>query len=109
MLNKEPEDVKEETKMKEQKPAVPVWNKLKSKVSEAVTFCDQMTNQVVSRTKNLDSDITDAQNLTDDIMDHLRVNMHYRAIVEPRNTRIYGIKEVKYRIAQNFRFLKGNK
>ncbi|VDK88470.1 unnamed protein product [Onchocerca ochengi] len=32
--------------------------------------------------------------------------MHYRAIVEPRNIRIYGIKEVKYRIAQNFRFLK---
>uniref|UniRef100_A0A0R3RPI2 DC_STAMP domain-containing protein n=1 Tax=Elaeophora elaphi TaxID=1147741 RepID=A0A0R3RPI2_9BILA len=32
--------------------------------------------------------------------------MHYRAIVEPRNVRIYGIKEVKYRIAQNFRLLK---
>lgn len=34
--------------------------------------------------------------------------MHYRAIVEPRNVRIYGIKEVKYRIAQNFRLLKVN-
>ncbi|VDM16336.1 unnamed protein product, partial [Wuchereria bancrofti] len=65
-----------------------------------------MTNQVLSRTKNLDSDLTDAHNLTEDILDHLRVNMHYRAIVEPRNVRIYGIKEVKYRIAQNFRLLK---
>uniref|UniRef100_A0A7I4KKS7 DC_STAMP domain-containing protein n=1 Tax=Brugia malayi TaxID=6279 RepID=A0A7I4KKS7_BRUMA len=76
------------------------------KVGEAITFCDQMTNQVLSRTKNLDSDLTDAHNLTEDILDHLRVNMHYRAIVEPRNVRIYGIKEVKYRIAQNFRLLK---
>ncbi|KAM3716667.1 Inhibin beta A chain [Dirofilaria immitis] len=76
------------------------------KVTEALTFCNQMTNQVLSRTKNLDSDLTDAHNLTEDILDHLRVNMHYRAIVEPRNVRIYGIKEVKYRIAQNFRLLK---
>ncbi|MCP9264519.1 hypothetical protein DINM_022620 [Dirofilaria immitis] len=65
------------------------------KVTEALTFCNQMTNQVLSRTKNLDSDLTDAHNLTEDILDHLRVNMHYRAIVEPRNVRIYGIKEVK--------------
>ncbi|VBB29535.1 unnamed protein product [Acanthocheilonema viteae] len=106
MVNKEPEDVKGDTGNKIQKSAAPAWNKLKSKVVEAVTFCDQMTNQVLSRTKNLDSDLTDAHNLTEDIMDHLRVNMHYRAIVEPRNVRIYGIKEVKYRIAQNFRLLK---
>lgn len=45
------------------------------KVSEAVTFCDQMTNQVLSRTKNLDNDLTDAYNLTQDVMDHLRVNV----------------------------------
>ncbi|VDK84147.1 unnamed protein product [Onchocerca ochengi] len=32
MLNREPEDAKEETKIKVQKPVVPVWNKLKSKV-----------------------------------------------------------------------------
>ncbi|CAG9537036.1 unnamed protein product [Cercopithifilaria johnstoni] len=170
LLNKEPENVKEDAENKMQKSAPPAWNKLKSKLSkllsirmhyqcnevfdkgvkkchdtfrdmknkcysilwflplfkghicdkfdtlqicqvskkvtEALTFCDQMTNQVLSRTKNLDSYLTDVHNLTEDIMDHLRVNMHYRAIVEPRNVRIYGIKEVKYRIAQNFRLLK---
>ncbi|VDK74756.1 unnamed protein product [Litomosoides sigmodontis] len=119
MLNKEPEDAKEETKNKIQKSAVPAWIKLKSKVglnltkqkgkvnkcysilwflplfrghicdkfdtlqicqvskkvSEAVTFCEQMTNEVLSRTKNLDTDLTDAYNLTQNVMDHLRVNV----------------------------------
>lgn len=32
MLNREPEDVKEDTKNEVQKSAVPAWNKLKSKV-----------------------------------------------------------------------------
>ncbi|VDN06680.1 unnamed protein product [Thelazia callipaeda] len=75
-------------------------------VTEAISFCDQMTNQVISRTKNLDSDLTDAYNLSESVMDHLRVNLHYKAVVEPQIVRVYSIKEVQYKIAQNFHLLK---
>ncbi|KHN72517.1 DC-STAMP domain-containing protein 1, partial [Toxocara canis] len=76
------------------------------KHAEAAKFCDEMMQQTMATTKNFDYDTENMKNITEEVMDHLRINMHYRAIVEPRITRIYRLKQVVYRILHNFRIVK---
>uniref|UniRef100_A0A914ZRF1 Dendritic cell-specific transmembrane protein-like domain-containing protein n=1 Tax=Parascaris univalens TaxID=6257 RepID=A0A914ZRF1_PARUN len=76
------------------------------KHAEAAKFCDEMMERVMGKMKSFDTDTENMQNVTDEVLDHLRVNMHYKAIEEPRLTRIYRLKQVVYRISQNFHIVK---
>ncbi|VDK49235.1 unnamed protein product [Anisakis simplex] len=76
------------------------------KHQEATRFCNEMMQGALQRSKSIDTDTDQMNNITEEVLDHLRVNMHYKAIVEPRITRAYRVKQVYYRISQRFHIIK---
>ncbi|MFH4975207.1 hypothetical protein AB6A40_001916 [Gnathostoma spinigerum] len=76
------------------------------KHAQAVQYCDTVTKESLEKLKNYDAQSDASKNISDEILDQLRVQMHYKAIEEPRITRVHQLKEVGYRVNQDFRFIK---
>ncbi|VDM43244.1 unnamed protein product [Toxocara canis] len=47
------------------------------KHAEAAKFCDEMMQQTMATTKNFDYDTENMKNITEEVMDHLRINVRF--------------------------------
>lgn len=43
--------------------------------AEAAKFCDEMMQRVMGKIKSIDTDTENMQNVTEEVLDHLRVNV----------------------------------